>query len=87
MVPNGAVAEIEIAAIREGDRLHLEVRDNGPGLNGRSRGAGLGLANTRARLLELYGPGHRFELTNAPAPGGAMATIDIPYSDHARGHS
>jgi LytS/YehU family sensor histidine kinase len=87
VVPNGAVAEIEIAAIREGDRLHLEVRDNGPGLNGRSRGAGLGLANTRARLLELYGPGHRFELTNAPAPGGAVATIDIPYSDHARGHS
>src|SRR5213594_376136 len=77
VVPNGNVAEISIAAVREGERLHLEVRDNGPGLNGSSSGGGLGLANTRARLQELYGPGHRFELTNAPAPapGGALAVI------------
>jgi len=88
VVPNGNVAEISIAAVREGERLHLEVRDNGPGLNGSSSGGGLGLANTRARLQELYGPGHRFELTNVPAPGpgGALAVIDIPYSDHARDH-
>jgi len=32
------------------------------------------------------GSSHRFELTNAPAPGGAVATIDIPYPDHARDH-
>ena len=86
VVPNGAVAEISIAAVREGDRLHLEVRDNGPGLNGSSGGGGLGLANTRARLQALYGPSQRFALTNAPAPGGALAVIDIPYSDHARDH-
>src|SRR5207249_2448147 len=41
VVPNGNVAEISIAAVREGDRLHLEVRDNGPGLNGSSSGGGL----------------------------------------------
>jgi two-component system, LytTR family, sensor kinase len=88
VVPNGKVAEISIAAVREGERLHLEVRDNGPGLNGSASGGGLGLANTRARLQELYGPSHRFELTNAPPPGGgALAVIDIPYSDHARDHS
>ncbi len=86
VVPNGSVAEIAIAAVREGDRLHLEVRDNGPGLNGNSGGGGLGLANTRARLQELYGPNHRFELTNAPAPGGALAVIEIPFTDHARDH-
>ncbi len=88
VVPNGSVAEISIAAVREGDRLHLEVRDNGPGLNGSSSGGGLGLANTRARLQELFGPSHRFELTNAPPPAarGALAVIDIPYSDHARDH-
>ncbi len=81
------VAEIEIAATREGDRLHLAVRDNGPGIGSehkRGNGGGLGIANTRARLFELYGPSHRFELTNAPPPGGALATIEIPYSDHAR---
>ena len=86
-VPNGGVAEVEIAATRVGDNVHLEVRDNGPGIaapNGRS---GLGLTNTRARLLELYGPSHRFDLTNAPSPGrGAVATIEIPFTDHARDH-
>jgi two-component system, LytTR family, sensor kinase len=86
VVPNGDVAEISIAAVRERDRLHLEVRDNGPGPGGNSGVGGLGLANTRARLQELYGPSHRFELTNAPAPGGALAVIDIPFSDHARDH-
>jgi signal transduction histidine kinase len=89
MVPNGSVAEIEIAATREGDRLYLAVRDNGPGLPAErklSNGVGLGIANTRARLLELYGPSHRFDLQNAPAPGGALATIEIPYTDHARDH-
>jgi signal transduction histidine kinase len=94
IVPNGKVAEIEIAATRAGDRLHLQVRDNGPGLQadpGRTSNGGwggLGIANTRARLVELYGPSHRFELANAPPPaaGGAIATIDIPFSDHARDH-
>src|SRR5438045_8705612 len=36
VVPSGNVAAISIAAVREGDRLHLEVRDNGPGLTGSS---------------------------------------------------
>src|SRR5262245_1392204 len=87
-LPNGGVAEVEIAATRSGDRLHLEVRDNGPGLAGNGgAGAGLGLSNTRARLSELYGATHRFDLVNAAPPGsGAVATIDIPFNDHARDH-
>src|SRR6266487_4292966 len=89
VAPETSVSEIEIAATREGDRLHLSVRDNGPGVHAepkRGNGGGRGTANTRARPLELYGPSHRFELTNAPDSegGGALATIEIPYSDHAR---
>jgi len=86
-VPNGGVAEVEIAATRVGDNVHLEVRDNGPGIGAPHGRSGLGLTNTRARLLELYGPSHRFDLTNAASPGrGAVATIEIPFTDYARDH-
>jgi two-component system LytT family sensor kinase len=79
------VAEVEVTVVRAGDRLRLEVRDNGPGISTGSRNGGVGIANTRARLTQLYGAGHRFELANVPA-GGAVATVEIPYSDHAYSH-
>jgi two-component system LytT family sensor kinase len=85
---DGGIVQVEIAAARSGNRLRLEVRDNGPGIpagSARNGGAGVGIANTQARLTELYGLGHRFELANG-AGGGALATIEIPYTDHARGH-
>ncbi|HEV8263426.1 MAG TPA: histidine kinase [Gemmatimonadales bacterium] len=82
------VAEVEIAALRAGNRLRLEVRDNGPGIaEGAERNGGVGIANTRARLAQLYGTGHRFELTNAPPPaGGAVAAVEIPFVDDAHRH-
>ena len=52
---------IEIRAQRivdhQGDHLHVSVRDDGPGFREKctSGGLGLGLANTRARLKQLYG--------------------------------
>jgi LytS/YehU family sensor histidine kinase len=88
----GRVAEIDIAVVRAGERLRLEVRDNGPGVPeggpaGRNGGGGVGIANTQARLAQLYGVGHRFELANAPGgQGGAVATVEIPYRDHAYSH-
>jgi len=89
VVSNGGNVKVEIAATRRGEQLHLEVRDNGPGLTAGGTtdgtGAGVGIANTRARLTELYGTAHRFVLANGPASaGGAVATIEIPYTDHAR---
>jgi two-component system LytT family sensor kinase len=74
---------IEILARRVNGTLHLRVADNGPGLNG-SQGmsdtfdGGLGLANTRARLRNLYGSAHRFELTDAPG-SGLVVTMEIPF--------
>lgn len=78
-----APGKIEISARLNGDALQLQVKDNGPGL-GLVEGAratvkeGLGLANTRARLAQMYGPAHRFEMADAPE-GGLQVTLTIPF--------
>jgi two-component system, LytTR family, sensor kinase len=71
--------------------IRITIQDNGPGLpsvlkngngngngngHGRTKG-GLGLANTRARLQQLYGDAHRLEVVNAPG-GGALVTLTVP---------
>ncbi len=73
---------VEVRASRSGDALRLEVRDNGRGLpegadDGRGKPGGVGLANTRARLQQLYGNSYRFELSNVPT-GGAIVTLELP---------
>jgi LytS/YehU family sensor histidine kinase len=78
-----ARGHVEVRASRAGDSLRLEVRDNGRGLPEGAeacrakQGGGVGLANTRARLQQLYGGSFRFELSNAPA-GGAVVTLELP---------
>jgi sensor histidine kinase YesM len=54
------------------------VRDNGAGqpAGGFTR-EGIGLGNTRARLRELYGDRHRFELANHP-DGGLVVRVLLP---------
>ena len=71
---------IEVRAAREGDRLRLDVQDNGPGPgeNGSAK-AGVGLANTRARLNQSYGATHSFAIREAPE-GGTVVTLQIPYT-------
>jgi len=69
---------IEIAAHRNSDRIELSVRDNGPGF--RAPSEGVGLANTRARLAQLYGGSASLTLASAPG-GGTIATIVIPAHD------
>ena len=61
---------ISVRGRREGGELALSVTDDGQGLspNGNT-GAGLGLANTRARLERLYGASQSLELVNGSAHG------------------
>jgi two-component system LytT family sensor kinase len=76
--PQARPGRITIEARAEGGALLLVVRDNGAGQppGGFTR-EGIGLANTRERLRELYGERHRFELANHPG-GGLEVRIELP---------
>jgi two-component system, LytTR family, sensor kinase len=70
---------LEITAARNNGMLEIRLRDDGPGLAGDApRREGIGVANTRARLAQLYGESHRFEMSNVPE-GGLLVTIAVPY--------
>jgi len=78
-----SAGHLEISAKRYNGSLRIQVKDNGPGLSAITRPKtantreGLGLSNTRARLEQLYGGAHRFEIENAPE-GGLVVTLEIP---------
>ncbi len=78
-----AAGRITIRGRRRGERLELVVADDGPGLAGAGVHEGVGLANTRARLEQIYASDHRFELRNGRA-GGVEAHLDLPFEEHAR---
>lgn len=72
--------KVVLSAMRAGNRLRLQVRDEGPGLShGSSGSTGIGLANTRARLEQMYGVEATLIVEDGPQ-GGAVATIDIPFN-------
>jgi signal transduction histidine kinase len=70
---------IETSAKRIGGRVQLRVSDNGPGLNGRSRpGFGIGLSNTRERLVHFYQDNYELR-AGQPESGGYEVLITIPF--------
>jgi len=69
-------ARIDVSAVREGDTLILDVRDDGPG-PAPAAAFRHGLENTRARLAAAHGPAASFELSRA-AGGGALARLRMP---------
>ena len=69
---------VKIDVSRCGNDLLLELSDTGPGFALGQQKEGIGLANTRARLQELYGNRCRFEYGNLPG-GGASVRISIPF--------
>ncbi len=70
---------IETSARRIGARMQLQVRDNGPGANGKLHtGFGVGLMNTRERLSHFYQDDYELR-TSQPESGGFEVSITIPY--------
>ncbi len=79
VAPKPGPGRVEVIGRVAGGRLHLEVRDDGPGLRDGDPPAkeGVGLGNTRERLAKIYGD--RGELTLASAPGrGLSVLISLP---------
>jgi LytS/YehU family sensor histidine kinase len=68
---------LELRIERCGDRLHITVRDNGPGLDPTARD-GIGLSNTAARLAQLY-PGRSALRLADDRERGAVAVVELPY--------
>ncbi len=86
IAPRRTPGWIRISVWRDPDDLWMEVRDDGVGLTrGRSYVApeGVGLRNTRARLLQLYNDDHMLVLEDAPG-GGCCTRIRIPYRENSQ---
>jgi signal transduction histidine kinase len=81
--PRATPGRIWVSANRAGDMLAMQVVDDGVGPHARparerSRGTGLGLANTATRLIHLYADAHQFEA--GPREGGGFAVkLLIPF--------
>ena len=74
-----AAGTIRISASHTNKSLVIRVADDGPGLGAAdlAEGRGIGLANTRARLHQLYGDAASLKLENGER--GVVATMTLPY--------
>jgi LytS/YehU family sensor histidine kinase len=72
--------QITLRSALEGDNIILTVTDNGGGMPpGGFKREGIGLANSRARLAELYGAEQTFEMFNQPE-GGLSVRLTFPFA-------
>jgi signal transduction histidine kinase len=78
---HAGAGRIDITAARAVETLALRVSDNGPGMQPGRRPfpkEGIGLANTRDRLAQLYGSAQTLELRSGE-DGGFQVTVRIPW--------
>jgi signal transduction histidine kinase len=82
VTPQEDGADIAIDARRVGERVRIIVSDSGPGLQSSvpdpKLSTGVGMANTRERLLQAYGDDQRFD-SYTRSSGGFEVVIEIPY--------
>ena len=79
IAPMEAGGIIATSIKRRGDRLWMQIRDNGAGVStSPSKGHGIGIRNTRERLAYFYPNAHDFK-AGGLATGGYEVTIEIPF--------
>ncbi len=74
--------QIEISARRDNGSLHVEIHDSGPGIKNSANSdmkEGIGLANTRARLTQLYAENFSLDLCSQAADGFTV-TLNLPFT-------
>jgi sensor histidine kinase YesM len=72
---------IDLRIQRRGEELEVTVADTGPGFSADALAGGhegIGLANTRTRLEQLYGERQSLELANA-SEGGGIVRVRLPF--------
>lgn len=88
VTPQEEGADISINARRIGERVRIIVSDSGPGLQGSTPdpklSTGVGMANTRERLLQAYGDEQRFD-SYTRSGGGFEVVIEFPYQTESSG--
>jgi signal transduction histidine kinase len=88
VTPQEEGADISINARRIGERVRIIVSDSGPGLQGSTPdpklSTGVGMANTRERLLQAYGDEQRFD-SYTRSGGGFEVVIEFPYQTENSG--
>ncbi|QQS42791.1 MAG: histidine kinase [Acidobacteriota bacterium] len=75
-----SAGRILISALREGERLVLKIENDGPVPNGRPGTEvreGVGIANTRERLKQIYGEDFELDFELLPRGGGRLM-ISVP---------
>ncbi|MBX6364432.1 MAG: histidine kinase [Gemmatimonadetes bacterium] len=73
---SSASGRLRIAAAVAGERLRIVISDDGPGFPAGAR-EGVGLANTRARLEQLYPGAHRLVIGDARP--GTEVLLELPF--------
>ena len=78
--PSDGTCRLELGCVRSEDALVLRVRDHGPGPGAQPRDdtRGIGLANVRSRLRQMYPDRSSLELV-AAAGAGTIVQIRLPF--------
>ncbi|GAC1603009.1 MAG: hypothetical protein NVS3B25_31470 [Hymenobacter sp.] len=83
LAPRAGSGELAVRAEKQGDRLLLQVHDNGQGAAD-TAARGIGLRNLESRLATLYGPDYALAVESAPACGYCLR-LSIPFRLAAAG--
>jgi two-component system, LytTR family, sensor kinase len=77
IAPKTGPGRVDVTGCVRDGRLHLEVSDNGPGLDtgGARATEGIGLSNTRERIAKIYGAAGHLSLRSKPGLGVTVQIV------------